>query len=497
MMQTLQQGMPLRDALEKVKVLGRSGPDNPDILGITCDSRLVRPGWLYVAIRGHSQDGVRFADDAVRRGAAALMAEERLNLAPPVAMVHVADARAALAGTALKFFGDPAASLLLIGATGTNGKTTVAFMCSAILKAAGKNPGLIGTVRYEIGGRSIPASRTTPDAAEIQQMLSSMLKAGCRSAVMEVSSHALDQRRTEGLEFDAAVFTNLSQDHLDYHKDFESYFSAKKKLFESLAAGRKKGVAVVNRACPWGTRLCNEIGGRSRLVTFGTMDSDVRAGNIQADREGSVFHMDSPWGNREMRIRLPGRFNVSNALAATAACGAVGVDLNTIRSALENFETAPGRLERIANRHGFSVFVDYAHTPDALQNVLATLRELTDKKLIAVFGCGGDRDRTKRPLMGAAVTGAADAAVITSDNPRTEDPLAIIREIEAGCAGRKYEVEPDRRKAISMALAMARPGDIVLIAGKGHETYQEFGKTMTPFDDRQVARELLGEEQPS
>ncbi len=497
MMQTLQQSMALRDALEEVKVLGRSGPDNPEILGITCDSRLVRPGWLYVAIRGHSQDGGRFAEDAVRRGAAALMAEERLTVVPPVAMVHVADARAALARAALKFFGDPAASLLLIGATGTNGKTTVTFMCSAILKAAGQIPGLIGTVRYEIGERSIPASRTTPDAAEIQQMLSSMLKAGCRSAVMEVSSHALDQKRTDGLEFDAAIFTNLSQDHLDYHKDFENYFAAKKKLFNGLAGSSKKGVAVVNRASPWGVRLCDAIGGRSRLVTFGTTDSDVQAGNIRADREGSVFHLDSPWGSREMRIRLPGRFNVSNALAAAAACGAVGVDLDTIRSALEKFETAPGRLERIANRHGFSVFVDYAHTPDALQNVLSTLRELTDKKLIAVFGCGGDRDRTKRPLMGAAVTGAADITVITSDNPRTEDPLAIIREIEAGCAGKKYEVEPDRKRAIAMALAMARPGDIVLIAGKGHETYQEFGKTVMPFDDRQVARELLGEEQPS
>jgi len=314
---------------------------------------------------------------------------------------------------------------------------------------------------------------------------------------MEVSSHALDQKRTDGLEFDAAIFTNLSQDHLDYHKDFENYFAAKKKLFNGLAGSSKKGVAVVNRASPWGVRLCDAIGGRSRLVTFGTTDSDVQAGNIRADREGSVFHLDSPWGSREMRIRLPGRFNVSNALAAAAACGAVGVDLDTIRSALEKFETAPGRLERIANRHGFSVFVDYAHTPDALQNVLSTLRELTDKKLIAVFGCGGDRDRTKRPLMGAAVTGAADITVITSDNPRTEDPLAIIREIEAGCAGKKYEVEPDRKRAIAMALAMARPGDIVLIAGKGHETYQEFGKTVMPFDDRQVARELLGEEQPS
>jgi len=484
----------LDDLLKGASVLGRSGPEHSEIHGITCDSRLVRPGWLYVAVRGHSQDGNQYVEEAVRRGASAVVSEARPMVPRTVAAVHVASARLALARAALIFFGRPADSLRMIGVTGTNGKTTVAFMCSAILQAAGEHPGLIGTVRYEIGERVIPASRTTPDAAEIQQMLAEMVRKGCRSAVMEVSSHALDQDRVFGLEFDAAVFTNLSQDHLDYHGDFENYFRAKKKLFDALPEGRKRGVAVVNTSCPWGLRLSGEIGRRGPMITFGREDADVRAERILSDRAGSAFHLISPWGHRDMRIRLSGGFNVGNALAAVAACGALGIDLDIMQKALENFESAPGRLERIESSRDFSVIVDYAHTPAALENVLATLRELTGGRLITVFGCGGNRDRAKRPLMGAAVTASADHALITSDNPRMEDPLSIIREIEAGCAKGRYEVEPDRRKAIEKALAMAQPGDIVLIAGKGHETFQEVGKTMLPSDDRQVAREILGEE---
>lgn len=486
--------MLLDDLLEGIPVLGRSGPENPEIHGITCDSRHVRAGWLYVAVRGHSQDGNQYVEEAVRRGAAAVISEARPAVPRPVACVHVSGSRLALARAALIFFGRPADSLRTIGVTGTNGKTTVAFMCRAILRAAGETPGLIGTVRYEIGERVIPASRTTPDAAEIQQMLAEMLRKGCRSAVMEVSSHALDQDRVAGLEFDAGIFTNLSQDHLDYHGDFETYFRAKKKLFDGLTAGRHRGAAVVNTACPWGMRLAEEIAQRSPLVTCGGENADVRAEGIRPDQQGSSFHLITPWGCRDMRIHLPGRFNVGNALAATAACGTLGIDLDVILKAFESFDSVPGRLERIPARRDFGVIVDYAHTPAALENVLSTLRELTGRRLITVFGCGGDRDRAKRPLMGAAVTALADYALITSDNPRTEDPLAIIREVEAGCATGKYEVEPDRRRAIEKALAMAKPGDMVLIAGKGHEPYQEIGKTMLPFDDRQVARELLGEE---
>jgi UDP-N-acetylmuramoyl-L-alanyl-D-glutamate--2,6-diaminopimelate ligase len=379
------------------------------------------------------------------------------------------------------------------GVTGTNGKTTTTFMIRAILTHAGRTPGLIGTIRYEIGGRVIPAIRTTPEAPDIQYMLDQMVRHGVRSVAMEVSSHALSQKRVWGIDYDVAVFTNLTRDHLDYHGDMSRYFAAKAGLFWSLGQIEKRGAAAINIDDPWGMALASTNGLKGELVTFGTHPgAAVRAEGVAFDGLRSSFRFRSPWGDADVELGMPGRFNVSNALAAMAACGARGVDPDLMAEALRHAGPVPGRLEPVPNVRGLQVFVDYAHTDDALTNVLGALRELTPGRLIVVFGCGGDRDRTKRPLMGAAASELADAAIVTSDNPRTEDPAAIIREIAAGMpAGGRHEEIPDRAQAIRRAIEMARPGDTVLIAGKGHESCQEMASRTIPFDDREVARRCL------
>ncbi len=491
--QLYEEAMRIESLLSVIQPMTVSGPTDPDIAGIAYDSRQVRPGYLFVALRGGREDGARFIEDAIQRGAVAVVSETSIRARRDVTHLRVEDARRALAEIACAFYGHPSSKLEVIGVTGTNGKTTTCFMIRDLLAAAGRRPGLIGTVQYEIGERCIPAARTTPEAPDLQAMLAQMLKVGCDAAVMEVSSHALDQKRVWGVDFDVGVFTNLTHDHLDYHGTLERYFAAKARLFAGLGRMEKAATAVLNLDDPWGQQLASMIGGWAAIVTYGAHPAaQVRAEEIESDAGGSRFTVRSPWGDAEVRLPLLGRFNVSNALAAFATAGVRGVPVPTIVAALERFRGAPGRLERVPCERGVHVFVDYAHTPDALANVLVALREVRPRRLILVFGCGGDRDRAKRPEMGRIAADLADHVIVTSDNPRSEDPRAIIEQILAGMPpGSRYETIVDREEAIGRAIELARPGDVVLIAGKGHENYQEFSRHIVPFDDREVARRWL------
>jgi UDP-N-acetylmuramoyl-L-alanyl-D-glutamate--2,6-diaminopimelate ligase len=380
-----------------------------------------------------------------------------------------------------------------VGVTGTNGKTTVTFILRDFLEAAGWRPGLIGTVQYEMGGRTIPAGRTTPEAAELQSLLAQMVRQECRSVVMEVSSHSLVQHRVHGIAYDVGVLTNVTRDHLDYHKTVPEYFAAKRRLFLDLGT-RRPAVAVINADNQWGRQLLADPDVRVPKLSFGFAETAaVRPVDTRLTASGSSFRVVTPWGEAEVKMALLGRFNVSNALAAMAAGGSLGLGLDVMVNTLGRVRRVPGRMEEVPTGRGFQVFVDYAHTDDALQNVLQTLREIVRARLLVVFGCGGNRDRTKRPAMGAVAAQLADYTILTSDNPRREDPEAILAEIRAGMPpGARAESLADRAAAIERALALARDGDIVLVAGKGHEAYQEFANTVTPFDDRQVVRRILG-----
>lgn len=469
------------------------GPLNYDIEGIAYDSRQVKENYLFVALHGKREDGAAYIEDALRRGAVAIVSEEDRWPRRNVAHILVEDARRAMAEISCAFYDHPSQKIPLVGVTGTNGKTTTSFMVREVLAAEGRHPGLIGTVRYEIGSRVIPAIRTTPEAPDVQFMLDQMVRSGCRSAVMEVSSHALQQRRVWGADFDVGVFTNLTRDHLDYHGTMEDYFAAKMQLFRGLGLQHKRASAVVNLDDEWGMELVRTNGLCAQLLTFGEHPSaDVRAEDIELDAHGTRFVVHTPWGSTDAHLRLLGRFNVSNALAAIAACGALGISPERSAAVLAGMNTVPGRLERFASPRGFNVFVDYAHTDDALAHVLDTLRELRPHRLIVVFGCGGDRDRSKRPLMGAAAHQRADYTILTSDNPRREKPESIVAEIEQGIpTADRHEVVLDREEAIARAIGMAQKDDIVLIAGKGHENVQEFASTVVPFDDREVVRRYL------
>ncbi|MBI2441529.1 MAG: UDP-N-acetylmuramoyl-L-alanyl-D-glutamate--2,6-diaminopimelate ligase [Lentisphaerae bacterium] len=486
--------MKLSLLLKDIKPLALSSEADPDIKGLAYDSRKVKPGYLFFALPGQNQDGNQFVPDALERGAVAVVSTVTVPVGHgAAAIVQVADPRQAMAELAGAFYNNPSAGLKIVGVTGTNGKTTTAFMLRDIFNDAGRPTGLIGTVNYQIGTRIIPAGRTTPEAVDLQAMLAQMAQVGCQSAVMEVTSHALVQKRVAGIDFDSAVFTNLTHDHLDYHQTLENYFQAKLLLFRSLNRRRKKPVAVVNLDDPYGRRLAQEPL-QADLVTYAiSQEAQVRALNLQITSAGSTFEVHSPWGDAQLTLKLLGRYNVSNALAAMAAAGAAGVPPAQAAGILARMIAVPGRLEEIAAEGGFQVFVDYAHTDDALQNVLTTLREITRGKLSVVFGCGGNRDRKKRPRMGAVAARLADYVILTSDNPRKEDPSAIIAEIRSGCQqSENVEVVEDRHEAIIRALSLAEPGDVVLVAGKGHENYQEFANTVIPFDDRQVVRECLG-----
>jgi UDP-N-acetylmuramoyl-L-alanyl-D-glutamate--2,6-diaminopimelate ligase len=459
-----------------------SDADAVEITGLAFDDRLVEPGFLFFCVPGFTRDGHDFAADAVARGAAALVVQRPLGLGVPEVVVD--DVRAAMAPIAARFHGDPTARLRLVGITGTNGKTTSAFLVRELLQAAGTPTALLGTVKSVIGGEEATLERTTPEAIELQAAFARAERAGDRACVMEASSHALELHRVDAIHWDVAVFTNLTQDHLDFHPTMEDYFAAKRKLFE---AGPRVG--IVNVDDPYGRRLAADFD----VVTVGIdHDADLRATDVRTTLTGSTFVLDGV----ELRTPLPGRFNVLNALGAIAAARALDVDDATIAAALARAGQVPGRFEPVDEGQGFAVLVDYAHTPDSLENVLRAAREIADGRVIVAFGAGGDRDRAKRPLMGAAAAAGADAVIVTSDNPRSEDPEAIIAEILAGIdrgrAGLTCEVEVDRRAAIRRAIGAADDGDVVVIAGKGHEQGQELaGGRTVPFDDVTEAREAL------
>ncbi|NCA81123.1 MAG: UDP-N-acetylmuramoyl-L-alanyl-D-glutamate--2,6-diaminopimelate ligase [Opitutae bacterium] len=467
-----------------------------EITSLACDSRAVRPGSLFFALPGEKTDGGLFIEDAARRGAAAVLHEKGMRPPRDRPSVCVECARTAMADVAAEFHGHPSKKLQVVGVTGTNGKTTTVFMVRDILRAAGIPCGIIGTIQYEFGERLISATRTTPESLDLQRIFSEALQAGDQAVAMEVSSQGLAAERLRGTRFAAAVFTNLTVDHLDFHKTMEAYFDAKKRLFEALAADSPGAPAAVNIDDPYGRRLAAEPFLAGHRLTFGCHpDAQVRAEDIHLSEKDSGFRAVTPWGEIRVDLGLAGRFNVSNALGAMSVCGALGVPLDAMASALSKMSSVPGRLERIADPRGTRhVFVDYAHSEDALRNVLQTLRETASGRLICVFGCGGNRDRSKRPRMGAAVSEFADFAIVSSDNPRNEDPLAILAEILPGMDRNKpHHVEPDRAKAIRAALQTSRAGDTVLVAGKGHETYQEIAGRMTHFDDREVIRAALAE----
>src|SRR4051794_21891020 len=455
------------------------GAPDVDVSALAYSSRSVRPGTLFFCVPGFKADGHDFAPDAVERGAVALVVERPLGLGVPE--IQVPDARSAMADVAARFYGDPTRELKVVGITGTNGKTTTTFLVRSILEAAGLQTGLLGTVTSIVGGRREDVVRTTPEAVELQGTFRRMLDSGDRAAVMEVSSHALHLHRVDGIHFAARVFTNLTQDHLDFHPTMEDYFAAKRMLFR-----REGGPSIVNVDDSYGRRLATEIDG---AITFGidAEAADYRATNVEFDTAGSRFTV----GRTDFTIPLPGRFNVSNALAAIAAARALGVPLDTCAKALAGADRVPGRFEPVDEGQDFAVLVDYAHTPDSLENVLRAARAITSGRLHVVFGAGGDRDRAKRPLMGRAASEGADRVIVTSDNPRSEDPEAIVDQVLAGTSG-DAEREVDRRRAIQRAIETAEPGDVVVIAGKGHEQGQEFENgRKEPFDDVTVAREAL------
>jgi UDP-N-acetylmuramoyl-L-alanyl-D-glutamate--2,6-diaminopimelate ligase len=460
---------------------------------IAYDSRRVQRNGLFVALRGEKADGHEFIGSAIEKGASVIVTQ-REEQHPRVTCLVVENTRAALADLSANFYGHPAWKLKLAAVTGTNGKTTTTFLIKHICEKAGLRCGLIGTVRYEIGERILPAIRTTPESLDLQELLAQIVNAGCRAAAMEVSSHALAQDRTRGLEWNVAVFTNLTQDHLDFHGTMESYFDSKAKLFSRLGSQEKKRkpVAIVNIDDRYGEQLLKKIDQGVAVVSYGrSVRADFRASNYRVEFSGTSYQLDAHGKSYLVRVPLIGGFNVANSVAALAAANTLGISLRDAVLSLGKSPQVPGRLELVPAKRQFQVFVDYAHTPDALRNVLKTLRELEPHRLVVVFGCGGNRDREKRPLMGEIVDQHADYAIITSDNPRKEDPNAIIVEIEKGFRSSRYEKMVDRTQAIDRAITLAQPRDIVLIAGKGHENYQEFADHTVPFDDIQVARRAI------
>lgn len=463
------------------------------ITDIAYDSRKVQPGALFVAVPGQRHDGHAFVQDALSRGAVALVVERPVEVSS-VPVIQVPHAREALAVLANKFYGFPSRSLLLVGVTGTNGKTTTAHLIAHLLRASGFRAGIIGTLGAVLDGvGEVPISHTTPESPDIQRVLYTAVQSEIQAVVMEVSSHALDQCRTRGLEFDLAVFTNLTQDHLDYHQTMEAYAASKRKLFTDYPRQSEKAFqAVFNLDDATGRRWYEESTYRRWGYGIYSADAEVRASEVHLLPNGVQMRVATPAGEYEISVPLGGGFQAYNILATLAASFALSLPLDVVLNALFTAPQVPGRFEIVPNQQGIAVIVDYAHTPDGLENLLRSTRALQPRRLITVFGCGGNRDRSKRPKMGAIASELADLCVVTSDNPRYEPPETIIEEILQGVTRREgVLVEQDRRKAIALAIEMAQPGDAVVIAGKGHETVQIIGDQRIPFDDRIVAREML------
>ncbi len=496
----------LLEAIDTVKV---AGDTEMEIGGIFYDSREVVPGALFVAIRGFETDGHIFIEDAIKRGAVAVVVEENLNIEgyKNVTAVQVTDSRAVMGAFADTFYDHPSMELKLIGITGTNGKTTICYIVEEIINAAGKSPGIIGTINYRHLRKIVVPPHTTPEVVDLLKLLREMVDSGVTHAAMEVSSHALDLKRVDPCMFDVAVFTNLTQDHLDYHGTMEGYFESKARLFTELINRKKETTSVISIDDPWGKKLIPRISGK--VVTFGlNSDADIYPPNFEMDTSGVRGEMKTPEGVFEFDSNLLGKHNIYNIMSAVGAAMGAGLGLDAVKSGINGKITIPGRLEAVDCGQGFLVLVDYAHTDDALKNVLSTLKPLAKKKLITLFGCGGDRDKRKRPKMAKAAAEQSDKVVVTSDNPRREEPDKIIEEILKGFEGmdivdvgakdsafdgneKAFVVIPDRRKAIAFAVSVAERGDIVLIAGKGHEDYQIIGTKKYPFDDRVEAKKVL------
>ncbi len=463
----------------------------PDILirGLECDSRKIEKDYLFVMIRGKKNDGRLFEEEAIRRGAVALVGDSDDRSRARIPFVRVAESRLAMARLAAAFYGHPTKKIKTIGITGTNGKTTSSYLLEHFLLGQHKKTGVIGTVNYRFGGKTIPAAETTPGPLRVQQILSEMVGDGCDYAVMEVSSHALDQNRVSEIDFEAALFTNLTQDHLDYHKTMEAYFACKSRLFSGLS---KEKTSVLNRDDAWGHKLTGMTG--SRVVTYAVdHEADLRAENIEFKISGTHFDLASKQKKIKIISPLVGLHNVYNVLGSLGVIQGLDLDLEKSADSLRNFKGVPGRLETVNAGQNFLIFIDYAHTPDGLENVLLSLKPYRKNKLVAVFGCGGERDKDKRPKMGRIASRHCDFVVVTSDNPRSEDPRVIAQEVQSGFPPdfKKFAVVVDRQKAIRQALLAAREGDIVLVAGKGHETTQVIGNQALPFSDREEIERVL------
>ena len=483
-------------------IMHRAGPD-PEIIGVEYDSRRVARGALFVAMRGETVDGNRFIASAVEKGAAAILTDsaeamEAWSRQPETAIAQVPHGRRALAVAAANFFAHPERELAISGVTGTNGKTTTAFLLEGLLERAARKTVLVGTIECHLAGQVLPSPHTTPESRDLLDLFRRGVDAGATEAVMEVSSHALAQGRVHGIPFDAAIFTNLTRDHLDFHGTMEEYFAAKCKLFDA-SLGRAPRVSVLNADDPYGVRLASyarEQG--SEVFSYGIDRGEFRAEAIEAGSRGMQFRLRSPLGVAQIRTKLIGRVNVYNLLAASAAAMARGLTLEEVAAAIATLPSVPGRFQTIDEGQPFAVVVDYAHTDDALRNLIVLARDLVrdhNGRVITMFGCGGDRDRTKRPLMGHAAAEGSDLVVLTSDNPRSEEPEAILADILPGLADldTPYTQEPDRTRAIHQAVRAARPGDIVLLAGKGHEKTQTLRRGTIPFDDAAVAAAALRE----
>ncbi len=481
------------------KILASSKNLQVPIWGMAYDSRSVGQGFLFFAIEGFKTDGHLFIEKAIKNGACAVVIQKPVNIPENIAWVRVPDTRSALALLSAKFYGNPTHKLKLIGVTGTNGKTTTTHLLAAIYRSAGDKTGIIGTISNWVGDLELPVDKTTPESLDLQQLFSRMVEQGVKTAFMEVSSHALALRRVVGCRFKTALFTNISQDHLDFHQDMDDYLRTKAILFKMLNSEDKseQRYAIVNCDDPGAGEIL--AASKVDVITYGLGEKAmVRATGIEVTSKGVSFLVVTPWGVSKVSLKITGLFNVYNALAALAAGGADGLPLEAMIESLQSVSGVRGRFEKVDRGQDYTVIVDYAHTPDGLEKVLKTAREITSGKLISVFGCGGDRDRGKRPLMGEIAARLCDLAVVTSDNPRTEDPLNIIADVQAGMngiSGADYATIPDRRQAIAYALGRASAGDVVVIAGKGHENYQIIGNRKFPFDDREEVIKVLEKNQ--
>lgn len=482
----------IKQLFEGVSVKQIRGDVRQQVTCLITDSRRVVPGALFFAVGGLRTDGNLFMEEAIDRGAVAVVSENPAPRSCAVTYIQVEDVRIALAEVSQRFYRRPDSRLTLFGVTGTNGKTTVSMLTQHLLSNEDRLVGLIGTVRYDLGRRTLPSYKTTPESVDVYAMLDQMHAQGCQEAVLEVSSHGIDQKRVHGMKFPYLAFMNLTQDHLDYHKDLDSYFEVKSRLFTGACGNMPKGV-VINANDPYGQKLIKMIPEGVQVVSYGLMgDYTLNAENIELGPDGSSFTLHWPEGDAVVKTRLLGAYNISNILASLGLCYVAGMDIRPLIKKVAAFGGVPGRMERVEAGQPYNVLVDYAHTEDALNNALTMLRSITPGRILVVFGCGGNRDRNKREKMTAVVQRMADLSWATSDNPRKESIESIFADMKKGVFDEsKIHFVEDRRRAISLALDEAREGDCVLIAGKGHETYQEFADTVVPFDDRQVARELL------